>query len=158
AIPGTTAVGSLIDRAGLVSPHPRRRRVPSYPAHLTQAVAANEVWCADYKGQFRLANNDYCYPLTVSDDATRYLIGVDAFERIKGDEARSAFEEAFTKFGLPKVIRTDNGAPFASCGLFGLSRLSVFWIKQGIRPERIEKGQPQQNGRHERMHRTLKAE
>lgn len=157
-MPGTTAIGSLIDREGLVTPHRRRNRVPAFPDHLTQAAAANEVWCADYKGQFRLGNTSYCYPLTVSDDATRFLIAIDAFERINLEEARISFEEAFTKYGLPKVIRTDNGAPFASCGLLGLTRLSVFWIKQGIRPERIKSGEPQQNGRHERMHRTLKAE
>lgn len=157
-LPGTTAVGSLLYREGLVTPQRRRNRVPSFPDHLTQAASANEVWCADYKGQFRLGNANYCYPLTVSDDATRFLIGIDAFERINCEEARIAFEEAFMKYGLPKVIRTDNGAPFASCGLFGLTRLSVFWIKQGIRPERIKSGEPQQNGRHERMHRTLKAE
>lgn len=157
-MPGTTAIGSLIDREGLITPHRRRKRVPAFPDHLTQAGAANEVWCADYKGQFRLGNTSYCYPLTVSDDATRFLIAIDAFERINLEEARIAFEEAFTKYGLPKVIRTDNGAPFASCGLLGLTRLSVFWIKQGIRPERIKSGEPQQNGRHERMHRTLKAE
>lgn len=157
-LPGTTAIGSLIDREGLVTPQRRRNRVPSFPDHLTQAAAANEVWCADYKGQFRLGNTSYCYPLTVSDDATRFLIAVDAFDRINLDEARISFEQAFTKYGLPKVIRTDNGAPFASCGLLGLTRLSVFWIKQGIRPERIKSGEPQQNGRHERMHRTLKAE
>lgn len=158
SLPGTTAVGSLLDREGLVTPQRRRNRVPSFPDHLTQGASANEVWCADYKGQFRLGNANYCYPLTVSDDATRFLIAIDAFERINLDEARIAFEEAFTRYGLPKVIRTDNGAPFASCGLLGLTRLSVFWIKQGIRPERIESGEPQQNGRHERMHRTLKAE
>ncbi len=157
-LPGTTAIGSLIDREGLVTPQRRRNRVPAFPDHLTQAAAANEVWCADYKGQFRLGNTSYCYPLTVSDDATRFLIAIDAFDRINLEEARISFEEAFTKYGLPKVIRTDNGAPFASCGLLGLTRLSVFWIKQGIRPERIKSGEPQQNGRHERMHRTLKAE
>lgn len=158
SLPGTTAVGSLLDREGLVTPQRRRNRVPSFPDHLTQGASANEVWCADYKGQFRLGNANYCYPLTISDDATRFLIAIDGFERINLEEARIAFEEAFSKFGLPKVIRTDNGSPFASCGLLGLTRLSVFWIKQGIRPERIKSGEPQQNGRHERMHRTLKAE
>jgi transposase InsO family protein len=157
-LPGTTAVSSLLEREGLVAPQRRRRRVPAFPDHLTESVLPNDVWCADYKGQFRLGNANYCYPLTVSDDATRFLICIDGFEGISIEEARAAFEGAFTKYGLPKVIRTDNGAPFASCGLFGLTRLSVFWIKQGIRPERIESGQPQQNGRHERMHRTLKAE
>ena len=158
ALPGATAVGSLLDREGLVTPQRRRNRVPLFLDHLTQGASANEVWSADYKGQFRLGNTNYCYPLTISDDATRFLIAIDGFERINLEEARIAFEGAFTKYGLPKVIRTDNGAPFASCGLLGLTRLSVFWIKQGIRPERIKPGEPQQNGRHERMHRTLKAE
>jgi transposase InsO family protein len=157
-MPGTTSVSCLLAKAGLAKPRRPRSTVPAFPAHLTQAASSNDVWCADYKGQFRLTSSEYCYPLTVSDDASRYLIGIDAFDRISGEQARGAFEEAFSKYGLPKVIRTDNGAPFASRGLLGLSRLSVFWIKQGIRPERIEAGEPQQNGRHERMHRTLKEE
>lgn len=157
-MPGTSSVGSLIAREGLAKPRRHRRGVPVFPSHLTRPDSANDVWCADYKGQFRLATSDYCYPLTVSDEATRFLIGIDGFDRINGDEARGAFEEAFSRYGLPTVIRTDNGAPFASRGLLGLSRLSVFWIKQGIRPERIAPGKPQQNSCHERMHRTLKEE
>lgn len=157
-MPGTTSVSCLIARNGLAKPQRRRHRVPTFPSHLTQAELPNEVWCADYKGQFRLATSQYCYPLTITDDASRFLIGIDAFDCINGEEARGAFDTAFSKYGLPKVIRTDNGAPFASRGLLGLSRLSVFWIKHGIRPERIESGEPQQNGRHERMHRTLKDE
>lgn len=157
-MPGTTAVSCLIARNGLAKPQRRRRTVPVFPDHLTQAGSPNDVWCVDYKGQFRLGNSQYCYPLTVSDDASRYLIGIDAFEQISTDHARGAFEEWFSQYGLPNVIRTDNGAPFASRGLLGLTRLSVFWLKQGIRPERIEPGEPQQNGRHERMHKTLKDE
>jgi len=158
ALPGTTTISLLIARAGLASPRRSRNRVPVFPGHLTQAGSANDVWCADYKGQFRLANTDYCYPLTVSDDASRFLLRIEAFDRINLEEARYVFEEAFSAYGLPLVIRTDNGTPFAGRGLLGLTRLSVFWIKQGIRPERIEPGEPQQNGRHERMHRTLKEE
>jgi transposase InsO family protein len=157
-LPGTTSVSCLIAREGLAKPHRKRSLVPAFPAHLTQASLPNDVWCADYKGQFRLATSAYCYPLTVSDEASRFLIGIDAFDRINSDQAREAFEEAFSRYGLPDVIRTDNGAPFAGRGILGLTRLSVFWIKQGIRPERIQPGEPQQNGRHERMHRTLKEE
>ena len=119
----------------------------------------NDLWCADYKGEFMLADKRYCYPLTISDFASRYLISCDALSTTKETYAFTVFERAFKDFGLPKGIRTDNGVPFASPhSLFGLSKLSVWWLRLGIRIERIKPGHPQQNGRHERMHLTLKKE
>jgi putative transposase len=114
------------------------------------------VWGADYKGQFRLKNGQYCFPLTVSDLATRYLLGCDAHPEVSLEKTRQYFEWLFATYGLPRRIRTDNGVPFASNALARLSQLSVWFIKLGIYPELIEPGEPQQNGVHERMHRTLK--
>ncbi len=126
---------------------------------LSDAKQPNELWCADYKGEFMLADKRYCYPLTVTDFASRYLIACDGLHTTKEAYAFTVFERVFKTFGLPKAIRTDNGVPFASPNaLFGLSRLSVWWLRLGIDIERIKPGNPQQNGRHERMHRTLKAE
>lgn len=119
-------------------------------------MAPNDLWCADYKGQFRLGDRSYCYPLTISDHFSRYLFTCDAHDSTKTDAAFSTFEAAFEEFGLPLAIRSDNGVPFASRALFGHSRLSVWWMRLGIRVERIKPGHPEQNGRHERIHRTLK--
>jgi hypothetical protein len=121
-------------------------------------VESNQVWCADYKGWFRTGDGQRCDPLTISDAASRYLIRCQATAKTDAQHVRAVFDAAFREFGLPAAIRTDNGAPFASTGLAGLSRLSVWWLKLGIEIERIEPGKPQQNGRHERMHRTLKRE
>jgi putative transposase len=119
----------------------------------------NELWCADYKGEFMLTDRRYCYPLTITDFASRYLIACDALSTTKEAFAFRVFEQAFKDFGLPKAIRTDNGVPFSSpMALFGLSRLSVWWLRLGIHIERIKPGHPEQNGRHERMHLTLKKE
>ena len=116
------------------------------------------MWCADFKGWFQTGDRQRCDPLTISDAISRYLLRCQAVARTDGEHVRPVFEAAFSEFGLPFAIRSDNGPPFASTGVGGLSRLSVWWIKLGMRPERIDPGQPQQNGRHERMHRTLKAE
>jgi putative transposase len=126
---------------------------------LSQPRLPNELWCADYKGEFMLADRRYCYPLTITDSASRYLLSCEALASTQERFAFSVFERVFQEFGLPKAIRTDNGVPFASAhALFGLSKLSVWWLRLGINIERIKPGHPQQNGRHERMHLTLKKE
>ena len=126
---------------------------------LSRPTRANDLWCADYKGEFMLADRRYCYPLTITDFASRYLICCDALATTKEVYAFTVFERAFKDFGLPQAIRTDNGHPFASVtSFFGLSKLSVWWLRLGIGIERIKPGNPQQNGRHERMHLTLKKE
>jgi transposase InsO family protein len=157
-LPVPSTIWGLLSREGLVTKRQRRRAVPSFKDPLRSALGANDLWCADYKGQFRLGNGSYCYPLTITDQYSRFLLGCEGFEAIETDTARSVFELLFENCGVPQAIRTDNGAPFASRGLHGLSRLSAWWVKLGIVHERIEPGHPEQNGRHERMHRTLKAE
>ena len=121
-------------------------------------VAANDLWCIDFKGWFRTGDGARCDPLTVSDAFSRYLLCAQALAHPDYAGCRAQLERVFREYGLPRVIRSDNGAPFASLGAGGLSRLGVWWVKLGITPERIEPGKPQQNGRHERMHKTLKAE
>lgn len=157
--PAASTIGDLLKRKGLVeSRSPRRRPVPPRPARV-EAKSPNEVWSADFKGQFRLGNSCLCYPLTVSDGFSRYLLACEGLEAISGAGCRRVFERLFHEYGLPHAILTDNGSPFASSSaLARLSRLSVWWIKLGIRPVLIQPGHPEQNGRHERMHRTLKAE
>ena len=156
--PALSTIGDLLHRAGLSRRHKRRRaRATPTSGGLCPAVAPNEVWCVDFKGWFRTADGARCNPLTVTDAFSRYLLGC-TITAPNYAGCRGPFELLFREFGLPLVIRSDNGAPFASVGLGGLSRLSIWWIKLGITPERIEPGKPQQNGRHERMHRTLKAE
>jgi putative transposase len=151
-------VHAVLDRNGLVKKR-RRHRGKSQGTPLTFAHNPNELWCADYKGQFMLGNQSYCYPLTITDYASRFLIACDALETTKEDYALSVFEAAFQEFGLPRAIRTDNGIPFASAhSLYNLTKLSVWWLRLGIELERIEPGHPEQNGRHERMHLTLKKE
>jgi len=154
--PAVSTVHAVLDRHGLVKRRKRRR----YKAEGTPLVAANqpnELWCADYKGEFMLGNRQYCYPLTISDYSSRYLISCDGVKSTKADLAFTVFEGAFREYGLPSAIRTDNGVPFASGNaLFGLTRLSVWWLRLGISLQRIKPGHPQQNGRHERMHLTLK--
>lgn len=156
--PAISTVHAVLDRHGLVKRRKgRRHRARGTP--LSMARQPNELWCADYKGEFMLADRRYCYPLTVTDFASRYLIACEALHSTKEAYAFSVFESAFKEFGLPTAIRTDNGVPFASPNaLFGLSRLSVWWLRLGIEIERIKPGHPQQNGRHERMHLTLKLE
>jgi len=157
-LPAPSTVGGILARAGLVKPRRRRNRMTRLGVSRSEALGPNDVWCADYKGQFRLGNGRYCYPLTVTDQASRYILACEGFEAIDGSTARAVFDDRFGRYGLPVAIRTDNGAPFASTGLFGLTRLSAYWLKLGIALERIDPGKPQQNGRHERMHRTLKHE
>ncbi len=158
ALPAASTVGELFRREGLTELK-RRRRAHRHPgAPRLQATEPNEVWTADFKGQFRTGNGIYCFPLTVSDAFSRYLLACTARLSVKQTEARPVFEQLFRTQGLPRAIRTDNGAPFATPALCGLSKLSVWWIKLGIRHHRIEPGRPEQNGAHERMHRTLKAE
>jgi putative transposase len=126
---------------------------------LSTSDQPNDLWCADYKGEFMLADRRYCYPLTITDFASRYLIACEALQSTKEAYAFAVFENVFREFGLPNAIRTDNGVPFASPNaLFNLSQLSVWWLRLGIAIERIKPGNPQQNGRHERMHLTLKLE
>lgn len=156
--PAISTVHAVLDRHGLVKRRKARRHRAKGTA-LTAAGLPNHLWCADYKGEFMLADRRYCYPLTITDFASRYLIACEALHSTKETYAFSVFESAFKEFGLPHAIRTDNGVPFASPNaLFGLSKLSVWWLRLGIAIERIKPGHPQQNGRHERMHLTLKLE
>jgi transposase InsO family protein len=147
-----------LDKHGLVTPRGRRRyRAEGTP--LSDGKLPNDLWCADFKGEFQLGNGRYCYPLTITDYASRYLLACEGLETTREPMAFSVFERVFKEFGLPSSIRTDNGVPFASPNsLFGLSKLSVWWLRLGIRIERIRPGNPQENGRHERMHLTLKTE
>lgn len=156
--PAKSTVHAVLDRNGLVKRRKRRRyRAEGTP--LSDAKAPNGLWCADYKGEFMLGNKKYCYPLTITDYRSRYLLSCEGLESTKTPFAFTVFEEVFREFGLPDAIRTDNGVPFASANaMFGLSRLSVWWLRLGITIERIKPGHPEQNGRHERMHLTLKKE
>jgi transposase InsO family protein len=156
--PAPSTVGDILRREGLVPPRRPQRR-PTHPgtSPLT-ATAPGEVWSADFKGEFRLGSGRYCYPLTIQDAYSRSLLACTALPSTAHQGAQAVFEETFRSHGLPRRLRTDNGVPFASKALCGLSRLSRWWIKLGITPDRIQPGCPQQNGRHERMHRTLKAE
>ncbi len=153
--PAVSTIHATLDRHGLVKRR-KRRRYKAQGTELSQARAPNALWCADYKGQFRLGNRRYCYPLTVSDYRSRYLLACEGLESTRETGAFPVFERVFKEFGLPAAIRTDNGVPFASPhALFGMSRLAVWWLRLGIAIERIQPGHPQQNGRHERMHLTL---
>lgn len=156
-LPAPSTAALILARHGLVRTRRRFRRAhPGCPKTVPQGP--NDIWAADYKGQFRLKDGRYCFPLTVSDLASRYLLGCDAHPAISLDRTLLHFTRLFEAYGLPNRIRTDNGAPFASNALARLSQLSVWFIKLGIYPELIEPGEPQQNGVHERMHRTLKQE
>lgn len=154
--PADSTAGEILKRAGLVEGRNRRRRVAPYSEPFGECCAPNQSWSADFKGDFLLGNGCRCYPLTISDNFSRYLLLCRALERPRHEEVQHWFEWVFREAGLPEVIRTDNGAPFASLALGGISQLSKWWIKLGIKPERIQPGKPAQNGRHERMHRTLK--
>ncbi len=154
--PADSTGGEILKRAGLVQPRHRRHRVPPYNEPFGVCSAPNQSWSADFKGDFLLGNGRRCYPLTISDNFSRYLLLCRALARPSQEQVQPWFEWVFRQAGLPEVIRTDNGAPFASLALGGLSQLSKWWIKLGIKPERIQPGKPSQNGRHERMHRTLK--
>jgi putative transposase len=156
--PAISTVHAVLDRHGLVTRR-KRRRYRAEGTSLSHPGQPNDLWCADYKGEFMLADRRYCYPLTVTDFASRYLITCDALSTTKEMYAFTVFERTFKDFGLPRAIRTDNGVPFASAhALYGLSKLAVWWLRLGIQIERIRPGHPEQNGRHERMHLTLKTE
>ena len=157
-VPAKSTIHAVLDRHGLVKrggePRHRARGTP-----LSEGAAPNDLWCADFKGEFKLGNGRYCYPLTVTDQASRFLLLCEALESTREELSFTAFERLFVERGLPLAIRSDNGVPFASPNsLFSLSKLSVWWLRLGIAIERIRPGRPQQNGRHERMHLTLKKE
>jgi putative transposase len=156
--PSRWTICEILKREGLVRQKTRRRKVghPGKPASIV--TAANQLWCVDFKGQFKTRDGRYCYPLTVTDRYSRYIIGCQGLLSTETLGAKEVSKRLFKKYGLPAAIRSDNGTPFASTALGRLSELSVWWIRLGIRPELIEPGKPQQNGQHERMHRTLKAE
>jgi len=157
--PSVSAMGAILKRRGLVTPRRRRRRTA---APVTQPFSdcdrANRVWCVDFKGWFKTRDGNKCHPLTLIDAYSRYLLRVEVVERPDGNHVSSVFDSAFREFGLPDAIRSDNGPPFASIGAGGLTSLAVWWLRLGIRLERIEPGKPQQNGRLERMHLTLKTD
>ena len=155
-LPAVSTIGDWLAKRGLTKSRQRRRGSPPYAQPFAAADQPNAVWCVDFKGWFRTGDRTRCDPLTISDAMSRYLVRCQAVRRPDYRHVRPVFEKAFREHGLPLAIRSDNGPPFASTAAGGLSALSLWWIKLGIVPERIEPGQPQQNGRHERMHRTLK--
>lgn len=156
--PAPSTTGDILDRAGLVKRRRRRRKASPWSEPFTEAVDANDVWCIDFKGWFRTKDGKRIDPLTVQDAASRYLLACAGLDQPRTPQVRRVIDRAFGEYGLPRAIRTDNGPPFASVGLGGLTTLSIWWIKLGIIPERIEPGHPEQNGRLERLHRTLKEE
>jgi putative transposase len=156
--PAKSTVHAVLDRHGLIQTR-KRRRYKAQGTPLSSTNSPNGLWCADFKGEFMLGNRRYCYPLTISDYSSRFLLACEGLESTQSTFAFAVFERVFKEYGLPQAIRTDNGVPFASPNaLFGLSRLSVWWLRLGINLERIKPGHPQQNGRHERLHLTLKKE
>jgi putative transposase len=156
--PAISTIHAVLDRRGLVK-HRKGRKNKAVGTVLSNSEQPNDLWCADYKGEFMLTDRRYCYPLTITDYASRYLFAVEALQSTKEVTAFTVFERVFRENGMPAAIRTDNGVPFASPNaLFNLSKLSVWWLRLGIGIERIKPGNPQQNGRHERMHLTLKLE
>lgn len=158
SLPHRATGHDILKRHGLVRKHPKRRKIghPGKPTSLI--LAPNQVWCADFKGQFRMGNGQYCYPLTVTDGFSRFLLECRGLHSTAVVPSKAVFQRIFKEYGLPQKIRSDNGVPFATNSLARLSALSAWWIRLGVMPELIEPGKPQQNGRHERMHRTLKAE
>lgn len=156
--PAVSTIGEILKRAGLTKTARRKAQHGLYlPKSPLDASDSNTTWCADFKGQFTLGNGEWCYPLTITDARARTLLRCQCMGSPSLSGAHPVFAAAFREYGLPQAIRTDNGSPFASTGLGGLTSLSAWWIRLGIRPDRIEKGHPEQNGRHERMHRELKA-
>jgi putative transposase len=156
--PAQSVIGTILDHHGLVKRRRRRRHVPCSPSPLSACAEANDVWGIDFKGWFRTGDGQRCDPLSLSDLASRYVLRLQALERPDGQHVWPIIDAAFREFGLPRVIRSDNGPPFASTAAGGLSYLSVRLIKAGVMPERIAPGKPQQNGRHERLHLTVKQE
>lgn len=155
--PAASTIGDILDRHGLVQSRKFRKRAVPVSAPLSHCADNNQVWSSDFKGQFRLGQGKWCYPLTISDNHSRYLLMCRGLYRPTEQAVRPWFERVFRDYGLPDAMRTDNGSPFASTALGGLTQLTIWWVKLGIRLERIAPGHPEQNGRHERMHRTLKA-
>lgn len=156
-IPAISTIHAVLDRHGLVQSALRRKRYKAEGTVLTDVVEPNDLWCADYKGEFMLGDKRYCYPLTITDYASRFLLCAEALSSTREDFAFETFTRIFKDHGLPRSMRTDNGTPFASGNsLYGLTKLSVWWLRLGINLERIKPGHPEQNGRHERMHLTLK--
>jgi len=158
ALPAASTVGDILKRNGLVEPSRQRPRHRAQPTALREAGGPNDIWAIDYKGQLRLGDRSLCYPLTLTDHFSRYILGCEGMGAISDEAAREVCAEVFQLNGLPLAMRSDNGVPFASTGLAGLTKLSVYWLRLGIRCERIRPSHPEENGRHERMHRTLKFE
>lgn len=158
APPAASTIGRILEKHGLVKPRRRRRRVDPATRPFADCSEPNDLWCTDFKGSFKVGNGKRCHPFTLSDAVSRYVLRCQALEAENTLLVKPVCDAAFVEYGLPLAIRSDNGPPFATLGAGGLSRLAVWWVKLGITPERIEPGQPQQNGRHERMHRTLKQE
>jgi transposase InsO family protein len=157
-LPAVSTAGDLLARRGLVKKR-RRRRQYRHPGVVPPTTTQpNDLWTADFKGHFRTRDGIYCYPLTIADQHTRYLLACHGLLSTKGHGVRPVFDRLFREHGLPSAIRTDNGVPFATTGIHGLSQLNVWWIRLGIQHQRILPAHPQQNGAHERMHRTLKGE
>lgn len=154
--PAISTIHSLLEKNGLVKHRRGYSRYKASGTNLSLPTKPNDLWCTDFKGQFRLGDKSYCYPLTITDQVSRLINCIDAMERINEDAVIAAFARTFREYGLPLAIRSDNGTPFSSRAIFGLSKLSVYWLRLGIKLERIKPGNPQQNGQHERMHRTLK--
>ncbi|WP_064276706.1 integrase core domain-containing protein [Fluoribacter gormanii] len=153
--PAASTIGDILKNNGLVKPRKYRKKVAAHTEPFSACEAPNHIWSADFKGQFRVGK-PYCYPLTITDNYSRFLLVCDGLLGPRLKETMEGFKKAFIEYGLPDAIRTDNGQPFAGLGIGALTSLSIWWLKLGIMPERIELGHPEQNGRHERMHRTLK--
>lgn len=154
--PTPSTASYILDKNNLVKPRKKRIRVPPYTKPFMECNAPNDIWSIDYKGQFQTLSKQICYPLTITDNYSRYVFDIKALQGPRYEPTRAAMEAIFKEYGIPKAIRSDNGQPFAGRAVGGLSKLSIWWIKLGIRPERIDLGHPEQNGRHERMHKTLK--
>jgi putative transposase len=157
-LPAVSTAARILKQEGLIRPRRRRGRPARVLPREGWGSQPNDLWTADHKGQFRVGDGRLCYPLTIADSFSRYLLEVRSCASTRHEDARPTFERVFREYGLPARILTDNGPPFGSTAVAGLSRLAVWWLKLGIQVERIEPGCPQQNGQHERMHRTLKAE
>jgi transposase InsO family protein len=153
--PVTSTIHCILEKHNLVKKKKRHSGYKATGTYLIKPNLPNDLWCADYKGQFKI-QNQYCYPLTITDQASRYLLKVEGLENTREDQAFIIFKESFKEYGLPYAIRTDNGVPFATRSIFGLSKLSVWWLRLGIKVEKIAPGHPEENGTHERMHKTLK--
>lgn len=158
AMPSRNTIERVLAREGLVKHRVHRPCFKATGTGLRVAKAPNDVWCIDYKGQFRLGDNSYCYPLTITDQYSRFLLECEGMEKISDEAARETCEQVFRAYGLPAAFRSDNGVPFSSTAVMGLTQLSAYWIRLGIMPERIRPAHPEENGAHERMHRTLKRE